>query len=176
MRGGKFAAPLVFLATLSLATAASNALAGVAEMENNLEFGVSGRFVSIDGVADGAIALSLDRYARPRSRVAVSVGVVARYQHIAERDVVEPSLRVGLMLCRESTQTFPFLRGSLGLRREWLGSFSENRHPIGFDLGMKAFLGGRAAMTTAYEFRRVLSDPVKNFNEHAVSVGVSVFF
>lgn len=71
---------------------------------------------------------------------------------------------------------YGFLGVGGGIRQEWLGSFAEARYPLGFDLGLRVLFGSRAGMRIGYRFRRILGDPVADFSEHRVLVGLSVFF
>jgi hypothetical protein len=71
---------------------------------------------------------------------------------------------------------YPFVALGGGLRQEHLGSFSQVRYPLGLNLGTRTLLAPQAAIRIEYKFRRILHDPVANFSEHHVVVGLSIFF
>ena len=71
--------------------------------------------------------------------------------------------------------TYPFVAIAGGLRQEWLGSFRQARFPIGINLGLRNLISSRVGIRTEYWFRRILGDPVANFSEHRLVLGLSLF-
>ena len=63
-----------------------------------------------------------------------------------------------------------------GLRHESVGSFNLTRYPLGFGLGFRALVARAAGIRIEYQFRRILNDPVSDFSEHQILLGVSLFF
>ena len=73
-------------------------------------------------------------------------------------------------------QVLPFVAVAGGVRQEWIGSFRETRYPVGFDAGARLLLSPRVGLRGEYRFRRMLDDPVADFSEHRVLMGISVFW
>ena len=73
-------------------------------------------------------------------------------------------------------QVLPFVAVAGGVRQEWIGSFRETRYPVGFDAGARLLLSPRVGLRGEYRFRRLLDDPVADFSEHRVLMGISVFW
>ena len=61
-----------------------------------------------------------------------------------------------------------------GVRQEWLGSFREDRYPVGLHLGARFLLGDRVAARLEYRYDRFLGDPVADFDEQRLVFGLSL--
>jgi hypothetical protein len=75
-----------------------------------------------------------------------------------------------------ASSVVPFIALGGGVRQEWIGSFSRLRYLAGTDIGVRALMGNRAAIRAEYSFRRVLHDPVADFSEHRIMLGISILF
>ena len=62
------------------------------------------------------------------------------------------------------------------LRREDVGSFGHTRYPVGFSVGARGLVGQRGGLRVEYRYGYVLNDPVSNFSEHQVRIGVALYF
>jgi len=76
----------------------------------------------------------------------------------------------------KKSSVYPFIALGGGLRQERLGSFSQVRYPLGLNFGMRTLFAPQAAIRVEYKFRRILRDPVVNFSEHHLIIGLSIFF
>jgi hypothetical protein len=93
-----------------------------------------------------------------------------------EQSLDELGLEAAVGWSPDGGQILPFASAAAGVRQEWIGSFREARWPVGFDLGVRLLLSTRAGLRCEYRFRRMLDDPVADFNEHRFLVGISVFW
>ena len=62
-----------------------------------------------------------------------------------------------------------------GVRHESIGSFGATRYPLGFGVGVRSLIAQPAGVRLEYQFRRILNDPIADFSEHQVLIGVSLF-
>jgi len=62
-----------------------------------------------------------------------------------------------------------------GLRQEKLGSFWLSRYSIGLMPGLHVLISNKAAFFAEYHLQRVLDDPIQNFTEHRLQIGISLF-
>ena len=68
-----------------------------------------------------------------------------------------------------------FVAGAAGLRQEWIGGFQEARYPVGLGAGVLLLTSAAAGLRIEYRFRRVLHDPVADFSEQRLLLGLSLF-
>ncbi|MGH1362008.1 MAG: hypothetical protein ACRBF0_00535 [Calditrichia bacterium] len=62
-----------------------------------------------------------------------------------------------------------------GLRQEKLGSFWLSRYSMGLMPGLHVLVGNKAAFFAEYHLQRILDDPIQNFTEHRLQIGISLF-
>jgi hypothetical protein len=75
-----------------------------------------------------------------------------------------------------TTSLYPYVAVGGGVRQEWIGSFADARYPVGFDVGLRALVSSGADLRVNYRLRRVLNDPVDDFTEHELRVGIALLF
>lgn len=140
-----------------------------------VELGLSGSITSVAGVSTAIIGVRAGQYRYARS-VPLQYALGLSYSRVSDVDQleIEGGLSAFLRLSQSSTHLFAGVTGSL--RQEWIGSFSHDRYALGVDLGAKMLASTSAAGTVTYQFRRVLNDPVSNFNEHRLTFGISILF
>ncbi|MGH7729888.1 MAG: hypothetical protein ACRENJ_01390 [Candidatus Eiseniibacteriota bacterium] len=138
-----------------------------------VEIGLAGSLVSTEGTTTASVALRGTRFARAGPGLA---GIEAElgYLHLQALDMVELEGGVSWQRAAGAGAAHPFASVGGGLRQERLGSFRTARYPVGFALGARALFGDRAGLRAEYRFRRVLNDPVADFNEHQARLGISL--
>jgi len=140
-----------------------------------VELGVSGSFTSVEGTTTSRFGIGAGQYRTPGG-VLIRYAAAIAHERISDLDVLDLEAGLSLYLRMGEANAWGFVGFSAGLRQEWIGSFSDDLYPVGFDLGLKLLASASAAGTVAYQYRRVLGDPVSNFDEHRLAVGLSIFF
>lgn len=137
--------------------------------------GFNGAVISRAGSVNSTIALFSNRFWTFGNGAVLSAGAVASYSRVSDLDLVdlEALLAAYKRLSRSSAYIYAGVGG--GVRQEWVGSFSQARYPVGVDAGIKTLVSRRAAVTVTYQYRRMLNDPVEDFNEHRFVIGISIF-
>ncbi|MCK5406388.1 MAG: hypothetical protein KAJ37_02990 [Candidatus Krumholzibacteria bacterium] len=153
----------------------SDAPAAVIDIANGAwELGFTGSVVSREGAVNSTLAVFTNRF-WTTSVVALSAGGVMAYSRVSDLDRVDLEGLFAVYRQLEGSTAFGFVGVGGGLRQEWVGSFSQARYPLGLDVGIKALVSRRAAVTVAYQYRRMLNDPVADFSEHRFVTGISLF-
>ena len=139
------------------------------------EFGLNAAVLAREGSASTTLSLFSNRF-WVSGRTPLSAGASATYSRVSDLDRVdlEALLAAYKQFPGSSAHVYAGVAG--GLSQEWVGSFSQARYPLGLDVGIKAFVSRRAVLTVAYKFRRLLNDPVADFNEHRFVAGFSIMF
>ena len=140
-----------------------------------VELGISGSFTSVEGTTTSRFGIGLGQYRTPGG-VAIRYAGVVTHQRVSDLDVLDFEAGLAAYLRMGDANAWGFVGVAGGLRQEWIGSFSDDLYPVGVDVGMKLLAGAVAAGTISYQYRRVLGDPVSDFDEHRVVVGLSIFF
>jgi hypothetical protein len=139
------------------------------------ELGVNASLVSRSGAATASLALFSNRY-WVRRGIPLSAGAAVSYTHVSDLDQVDVEARVAVYRRLAGSSAYGYVGLGGGVRQEWVGSFAQARYPLGAAVGLKALLSPRAAITVAYQFRRLLDDPVADFSEHRFITGISILF
>jgi len=136
--------------------------------------GLSGSLIAVEGSTHGAIAV--------RSGVFLGAGpgtlgleLEPAYVHIEGLDIFDLQVLAVWQLGIASTSAHAFAGLGGGVRQEWLGSFRQARYPVGLQFGMNALVSRGAGVRMEYRYRRVLDDPVADYDEHQVFLGISLF-
>ena len=140
-----------------------------------VDVGFHASLVSLEEEMNSSIALR-GEYLKVWGRFALGLGANSAYGHISSLDLVDFQGTVAGYLHIEDSSLYPFVGLSAGFRQEWLGSFNQLRYPVGIDVGIKALAGNRAGVTASYMYRRIVDDPIADFNEHRVVFGLSLLF
>lgn len=153
----------------------SDAAAAVIDIANGAwELGFTGSMVSREGAVNTTLAVFTNRF-WTTGAVALSAGGVMAYSRVSDLDRVDLEGLFAVYRQLEGSTAFGFVGVGGGLRQEWVGSFSQARYPLGLDVGIKALVSRRVAVTVAYQYRRMLNDPVADFSEHRFVTGISLF-
>lgn len=172
---------VAFLASLPL-PAAANGASTPSDLQLHdllsagaIELGVTGAATRVEGLTSGSAALNCGSFLQAKSGLAGIEGEL-EYTHVGGLDALGLEAHVSWQRAMSNGTAYPYVALAWGLRQEWLGSFRVVRYPVGGTLGVRTMLGRRAATRVEYRFRRVMGDPVANYNEHALRLGLSVFF
>jgi hypothetical protein len=139
-----------------------------------VEIGVAGSFKRQEGIQTGTLWARTGMFATvPGGLGGAEVGV--GFTHESSLDVfdIEGAISWGRRI--GTGGNYPYVLVGGGWRHDNVGSFSQSRYPVGFGLGVRSLVGQKAGFRLEYRFRRVLGDPVADFSEHEITVGVSVF-
>ncbi len=139
-----------------------------------IELGIAGNLTSIDGSAQGAFAIRGGLFLAAGSGT-LNFEIEPSYAHVHALDVLDLQAAASWQhpIGKSAAHVFAGIGG--GLRQEWLGSFRQLRYPVGAQLGLRALVSQSAGVRLEYRYRRVLDDPVANYGEHGVVLGLSIF-
>ena len=138
-----------------------------------IEIGLAGSLVSVAGSAHASLTLRAGGF-RGVGLGLAGFEVELGYNHVRALDTADLGGDVSWQRAVGTMSIYPFVALGGGLRQETLGSFSQALYPVGFALGLRALTGPGAAVRVEYRYRRILNDPVADFSEHQVLVGVSI--
>jgi len=137
------------------------------------ELGFNGSIVSRESAVGSMLAVFTNRFWVVRG-VTLSAGASAGWSHVSDLDRVDVGVVAFVYKRLKDINAWIYAGPGVGLRQEWVGSFNVVRYPIGLDVGLKALFSSRAAITVSYQYRRMLNDPVANFDEHRFVTGISI--
>ncbi len=140
-----------------------------------IELGVAGALTNVEGIQTGTLRVRTGMFAE-RLNGLVGAEVGAGYSHVSSLDRFDLSAAVSWGKKWGRSGNYPYVSLVAGWRQEEVGSFSHGRYPVGFGIGMRSLVGRRAGFRVEYGYRRVLNDPVADFNEHEITIGLSIFF
>jgi hypothetical protein len=105
-----------------------------------------------------------------------SLGVETGFVHVAGLDAWELEAQVAWSGLGGRHAVYPFLMAGVGLRQEHVGSFETARYPLGIGAGLRVPVAAAAGVRVEYRFRRLLHDPVADFTEHRVELGIGLYW
>ena len=140
-----------------------------------IEVGVAGSLTTVEGQARATLALRCGGFVGTRLGL-MGGEIEPAYSHVSALDTYEVQAAVTWQAAPGARPPHVFIAIGGGVRQEHLGSFSDVRYPVGCGVGLRLFMGPRAAFRSEYRYRRVLHDPVADFSEHQVLVGLSAIF
>jgi hypothetical protein len=157
-------------ASLSLAQAVTPSLShGAAEL------GLTGSMTTVEGITSGSL-LADGTYFIRAAKGLVGLGAGFGFHNIEDLSETEIEGVINWQRRLKDTATYPYISVGGGLRHEEIGSFGQNRYPLGFGLGVRALLGQRGGFRVEYRFRRIFNDPSREFSEHRIMLGLAVYF
>ena len=169
-------AGLLVAAFLAVPAAAALAQQGEPSLRSGaVELGLSGSFVSVEGVATSALVLRGGYFIEVPGGVG-EIEAKGSFLHVSSLDAVDLEAVVSWNYRVAESGNYAFVSLGGGIRRESVGSFGLTRYPLGFGAGWRSLIGRRAGIRAEYQFRRILNDPVSDVSEHQVLLGLSVFF
>ena len=140
-----------------------------------IELGLSGSLTTVEGLSRGLVAIRGGTFVNATGGLAGLEAEVS-YSHVQSLDRLDVLGHLSWQRAAGRSSLYPYGAIGGGIRKEWIGSFRQVRYPVGFSLGLRTVLSQRVAFRTEYRFLRVLSDPISNFSEHQLTIGLSIFF
>jgi hypothetical protein len=138
-----------------------------------IEIGIGGSLVVISGITNASMMLRGGSFvAVPAGLAGVELGLA--YGHVSFLDRVDIESRFCWLFPLQGSSTLPFIGIGGGLRKEWMGTFSQTRYPMGGGVGIRALLGADVVIRSEYVYRYVAGDPVANYSEHKLEFGLSL--
>ncbi len=159
---------------LLLMAGAARAASPPAIAPGALELGISGSTVTVEGTTRADFAIRGGPYFAAGSG-RLGLELAGSYAHVASLDEFGAEIGASWQRAWHGGPLYPFVAVGGGLRQERIGSFRWSRHPVGFGVGIKALMSERVGLRAEYRFRRVLGDPVADFDEHQTSLGISLY-
>jgi len=139
-----------------------------------IELGLAGSLTSVEGGSKTTLAIRAGVF-KSAPRGLWGIETVITFSHINALDRLDWEALLSWQRKIRHGSVYPFLAFGGGLRQEHLGSFSQARYPLGLNFGIRVLLAPQAALRVEYKFRRILHDPVANFSEQHLVVGLSIF-
>ena len=140
-----------------------------------VELGVAGSMTTVEGVVTGSFSIRSGMF-REVGYGVWSAEIGFGYLHVQSLDATQFD---GMIMWQHrvgATGNYPFVALGGGVRHEEIGSFGQSRYPLGVGVGLRSLFGQRAGLRVEYQYRRILNDPVADFSEHHIVLGLSVFF
>lgn len=137
------------------------------------EVGVSAAATRVEKTTASTVVLRAGRFLPAGDGRAIVEGELD-YVHLGPLDELEAGASLGWLAHPRPGPFFPFVALAGGVRQEWLGSFRLARYPAGVNFGVRWLAGPDALVRVEYRWRRVLNDPVADFDEHQILSGVSL--
>lgn len=138
-----------------------------------VEIGLSGAVTVVEGSSRGSAAVDGSFFLRVPGGLACG-GLEVAYAHVRSLDLLDLGAQLAWTRAAGATSLYPFIALVGALRQEWIGSFAETRYPVGVDLGIRALVAASVNVRVQYRIQRVLSDPVADYTEQELRVGVAV--
>jgi hypothetical protein len=137
------------------------------------EVGLTGSLTSVAG--DSRWSLGIDGASFvPLAGGLAAPGLELTYSHQNALDLLDVGANVVWLRRWGGASVYPYVGPGAEIRQEWLGSFRTTRYPVGFDIGLRVPVSSGALVRMEYRFRRILGDPVADYTEHRVGVGVAL--
>jgi len=170
------------LATLLLAAALGSCAALAAEPEEipalhsgAIELGVAGSMTAVEGATRATLQVHSGVFFAAGPVLMAAEPEIA-WTHVRSLDAIDIDLGLSVHRRLGPSALYAYVAAGGGVRQEWLGSFRQARYPVGASLGLRALVDDRVAARIEYRYRRVLDDPVADYSEHVVLVGLSLLF
>jgi hypothetical protein len=136
--------------------------------------GVNGSLTTIEGITSGGVALRGGRFwPAPGGLAGVELGL--GYNHVSSLDQTDIEADVSWQRRIGTGGQYPYVALGGGLRHEEIGSFGVRRYPFGFSVGLRSLVGEKCGVRVEYRFRRIFDDPVSDYSEQELTVGLSLF-
>jgi hypothetical protein len=139
-----------------------------------IEIGVAGALATVEGIVNASLD-GRGGYFRDGLGGLLGAEIVASYRHLSSLDAFGLEGAVSWQRRAGRSGNYPFVTVGGGIRHEMVGSFGQSRYPLGFGVGLRSLFGQRAAVRVQYQFRQILNDPVADFSEHRLVLGLSIF-
>jgi len=149
--------------------------AAIALKSGAVELGLAGSMTIVEGSTRITLAARTGIF-KSAWRGLLGFETELAYSHVNALNWLDWEGLLSWQQALKKSSIYPFVALGGGLRQEHLGSFSQVRYPLGLNLGTRTLLTPQAAIRVEYKFRRILHDPVANFSEHHIVVGLAIFF
>jgi hypothetical protein len=129
----------------------------------------------VESTTRSTVALRLARFATAGNGRLALEGELA-HTHTGPLDELEAGASLAWLARPGLAPVYPFVALAGAWRQESIGSFEVARYPVGLNVGVRMLAGDRALARIEYRFRRVLNDPINDFDEHQIMSGLSILF
>ena len=172
----------VILMILTLVPMSAKALPGSADSSKvayiksgAIEAGFSGSLNVVEGISNASAAVRGGTFFGLLNGLAGAELEVA-YSHVNSLDVIDLQGFLTWQKKMGESAVYPFVAVGGGWRQEFIGSFQLSRYPFGFGVGLHLLITQSSAIRVEYKLKRILNDPISNFTEHQVRLGISILF
>ncbi len=138
-----------------------------------VELGVSASFVVVEEATRIRAGLRVGKMVHAPLGLG-SAELEVNYSHISSLDVVNLECHFFWHFDPISGPLQPFIGPAAGVRQEWLGSFRQARYPVGLNAGFYYLVSHGAALRWEVQYRHILHDPVRNYSEYEMVLGISL--
>lgn len=138
-----------------------------------LELGIDGSLVAIEGVTQVSLMLRGGTFFSIADLTLMGEAE-GGYSYTNTLGALDLQIATGITGTFGGKTVWPYLALAGGIRQEWIGSFAQQRYPVGADLGARFLVSRGAGLRVAYRYRMILNDPVSRYSEHRLVLGVSL--
>ncbi|MCH7678539.1 hypothetical protein IID10_04140 [candidate division KSB1 bacterium] len=140
-----------------------------------IEAGFSGSLNIVEGISNASAAVRGGTFFGLLNGL-VGAELEVAYSHVNSLDVIDLQAFLTWQRKLGKSAVYPFVTVGGGLRQEFIGSFQLSRYPLGFGAGLHLLITQSSAIRVEYKLKRILNDPISNFTEHHVRIGISILF
>lgn len=147
----------------------------VALQPGSIEVGFAGSLLTVEGTTTGVLrAHAGPSFAAPGAGL-LALQAECGFSRVRSLKQLDLQANLGWEWPLGHSNTWPFVAVGGGVQQQWLGSFRTARYPLGIDVGMRTVLSTLVGIRAAYRYRRLFNDPVADFNEHQIELGLVLF-
>jgi hypothetical protein len=142
--------------------------------EGTVELGVSGMLTSVESTLQAKLGLRGGTFFEAPLGL---WGAEAEFSYATVRSLhqFDVEANVSWTLPVDAKGIFPYLALAGGVRIEHVGSFRQTLVPLGISAGLRVLVSDYAGVRLDAKVRRVTNDPVQNFTEVNLALGLSLF-
>lgn len=143
--------------------------------QGTVELGISGLLTTVEGTVQAKAGLRGGTFFdAPLGLFGAELEASYAYVRSLHQTDLEGNLSWTLPVDAEGI--FPYLALAGGVRIEQVGSFRQSLIPLGATVGLRVLASSSAGFRLDCKVRRVLNDPVKDFTEVNIALGLSLYF
>jgi len=140
----------------------------------SVELGISGLLTSVEGTVQAKVGL------RGGTFFAAPIGLwgteaEASYAYIRSLHQVDLEASVSWTFPVDVEGILPYLAVASGIRIEQVGSYRQTLVPIGGTAGLRILATKSAGVRLDVKIRRMMNDPVQDYTEINLALGISLF-
>jgi hypothetical protein len=139
-----------------------------------VELGIAGAFTSVEGTVETKVGVRGGTFFAAPGGFWGAEGD-ASYAYVRSLHQLDLEANFSWTAPVELEGIFPYLALAGGIRLEKVGSYEQTLVPLGVTAGLRVLATESVGVRLDVKFRRVLNDPVQDFTEINLVLGLSLF-